>query len=234
MIHTIQLGVGSDDALAFWADRLTGAGRDVQRDDGVLRFQDPDGLQLELVVARDGNPPLRAEHPDVPAEHAILGVEGARAYSAAAAQDHALLTDTLGFTATGDGEYRLDGEERHVHWAYDPAPEGGRGRLGAGTVHHIAWASRDEDHLAWQQRARDAGQHVTDVRDRDYFHAIYFREPRGVLFEIATLSPGFATDEAPDHLGEELRLPQQHEHLRPELERVLTPVVNPRVARQQA
>ena len=77
---------------------------------------------------------------------------------------------------------------------------------------------------------REAGQEVTEVRDRDYFRAIYFREPRGILFELATLSPGFAVDEAPDRLGEELRLPSQHEHLRERLERVLTPVRNPRAA----
>ena len=94
----------------------------------------------------------------------------------------------------------------------------------------VAWASRDEDHLAWQARIRAAGGHVTDVRDRDYFKSIYFGEPRGVLFEIATLSPGFAIDEDPAHLGEALRLPAMHEHLRDQLERILTPVANPRVA----
>jgi glyoxalase family protein len=95
-------------------------------------------------------------------------------------------------------------------------------------VHHIAWGSPDEDHLAWQARIREAGGYVTDVRDRDYFESIYFQEPRGVLFEIATLSPGFAVDEDPEHLGEELRLPKQHEHLRSHLERTLQPVANPR------
>ena len=104
-----------------------------------------------------------------------------------------VLTDTLGFTYLGDGEYRLDGDERHFHWAYDQAQR--YGEQGAGTVHHIAWATRDEDHLAWQERVRDAGGFVTEVRDRDYFRSIYFREPRGVLFEIATMSPGFAIDE---------------------------------------
>jgi glyoxalase family protein len=182
-------------------------------------------------VADDGNPPLRAEHPDVPAEHAILGVEGARAYSGDGPGDDALLVDVLGFTRTGDGTYRLDGEERHFDWAYDPAP--GASRPGAGSVHHIAWASRDEEHLPWQERVRAAGAYVTDVRDRDYFKSIYFREPRGILFEIATLSPGFAVDEDPEHLGEDLKLPAQHEHLRSRLERILQPVVNPRT-RQHA
>jgi glyoxalase family protein len=232
MVHTIQLGVADAAALDFWAERLTAQGYASTRDSGTLRFEDYDGLQLQLVVSDDGNPPLRAAHPDVPAEHAILGIEGARAY-APAAPSHVLLTETLGFTPEADGTYRLQGEHRHVHWAYDEAPEA-RGRLGAGTVHHIAWASQDADHLAWQARVRDAGQHVTEVRDRDYFHAIYFREPSGVLFEIATLAPGFAVDEDPEHLGEALRLPKQHEHLREHLERTLIPVDNPRTAQREA
>ena len=175
------------------------------------------------------NPPLRAVHPDVPAEHAILGVEGARAYSARGLDaDRALLTETLGFTETAPGEYRLDGDERHFHWAYDTTNQ--RGHQGAGTVHHIAWHSRDEDHVAWQQRVRAAGMHVTPVIDRDYFHSVYFQQPQGILFEIATTSPGFAVDEDPEHLGEELRLPSQHEHLRAQLERRLTPLANPRTA----
>jgi glyoxalase family protein len=97
-------------------------------------------------------------------------------------------------------------------------------------VHHIAFSSRDEEQLAWRERIVEADGYVSDVRDRDYFRSIYFREPRGVLFEIATLSPGFAVDEDPEHLGEALKLPAQHEHLREQLERALSPVVNPRGA----
>jgi glyoxalase family protein len=216
MIHTLQLGVASEAALDFWKDRI-----------GGVRVQDPDGLQLELVVTTLGNPPLTAAHPEIPAEFAIVGLEGARAYSAYAAVEERVLTDTLGFTYEGAGEYLLEGAERRFRWAYDPAPAM-RPAQGAGSVHHIAWASRDEDHLAWQARIGEAGGYVTDVRDRDYFKSVYFREPRGVLFEIATLSPGFAVDEDPDHLGEALRLPAQHEHLREQLERALTPIDNPR------
>jgi glyoxalase family protein len=228
MIHTIELGVAGEEALGFWAQRLDARGVASARSADRLRFEDPDGLSLELVVA-DGNPPLRAEHPEVPAEHAITGVEGARAFSAFAAVEEKLLTDVLGFTYAGAGEYRLNGAERHFRWAYDQADR--NGRQGAGTVHHIAWASRDDEHLAWQERVGNAGAFVTEVRDRDYFRSIYFREPRGILFEIATLGPGFAVDEDPEHLGEALRLPRQHEHLRERLERTLTPIVNPRAAR---
>jgi glyoxalase family protein len=192
MIHTIQLGVASEASLDFWAERLHAKGYASERTDRGLAFEDYDGLRFELVVADDGNPPLRAEHPEVPAEHAILG------------------------------------DERHFHWAYDVTDQ--RGHQGAGTVHHIAWHSRDEDHVAWQQRVGAAGMHVTPVIDRDYFKAIYFNQPQGILFEIATTSPGFAVDEDPERLGEELRLPTHHEHLRPQLERVLTPLANPRAA----
>jgi glyoxalase family protein len=230
-IHTIQLGVPSVESLGFWADRLQSKGYDAQRVGDRLRFRDYDGLQYELVVSDDGNAPLRAEHPEIPAEHAIAGIEGARAYGMYDRVEEKLLTDTLGFTYQGDGEYRLEGDERHFHWGYD-APPAAHGRQGAGSVHHIAWTSEDDDHLKWRDRVGDAGGFVTDVRDRDYFKSIYFREPRGVLFEIATVSPGFAVDEDPERLGEALRLPKQHEHLRERLERTLTPVVNPRTARR--
>jgi glyoxalase family protein len=228
-IHTIQLGVAGPDALDFWEGRLP----DSTRTDTGLAFDDHEGLHFELVAAQDGNPPLRAEHPEIPQEHAIAGVEGARAYGTYANVEEKLLSDTLGFTYEGDGAYRLAGATRHFHWAYD-APPATRGHQGAGSVHHIAWAAQDDDHLAWQQRVREAGGFVTDVRDRDYFRSIYFREPRGILFEIATLSPGFAIDEDPDRLGEELRLPKMHEHLRERLERSLTPVENPRTRRRES
>jgi glyoxalase family protein len=228
MVHTIKLGVASETALDFWDERLAARGHVSERGQpGSLTFTDYEGLRFELVVADDGNPPLRARHPEVPAEHAILGVEGARAYIAHGPDaDQELLTVTLGFTRLAELEYRLDGEQRHFHWAYDATDQ--RGVPGAGTVHHIAWHSQDEDHLDWRRRVAEAGMPVTPVIDRDYFLSIYFRQPQGILFEIATSSPGFAVDEDSDHLGEQLRLPRQHEHLREQLERHLTPLLNPR------
>ncbi len=231
MIHRLQLGVAAPPALDFWARRLEAAGVPCERDDAVLRFADHDGLAFELVVAASGNPPLVATHPEVPAEQALIGPQGARAYGRSPASPAPLLTDTLGFDALGEGGYRLAGEHRRFEWAYDDPPAE-PGRQGAGSVHHIAWACPDADQLDWQQRVRDAGAMVTEVRDRDYFTSIYFREPRGILFEIATLGPGFAVDEDPDHLGEALELPRMHEHLRAQLERTLTPLVNPRVKRR--
>jgi glyoxalase family protein len=226
MVHRLVLAVPADAALDFWAARLAEHGVEAVRAPGSLRFSDPDGLDLELLV-HDLGAALTAEHPDVPAEHAITGVQGARAYSANADVSAAVLTQLLGFDVEEDGGFAAHGVERHVHWTLDPAPQE-RGVPGAGTVHHIAWASRDEDHEGWRARLAEAGAQVTPVIDRDYFDAIYFREPGGVLFELATLGPGFATDETPDHLGEALRLPTQHEPLREQLKGILVPVVNPR------
>jgi glyoxalase family protein len=227
MIHTLELGVASDQSLEFWAERLRAHGYASEGADGSLGFADDDGLGLVLVRSAADNVPLRAEHPEIPAEHAISGVEGARAYGAFSGVREAFLTDALGFRDDDDGGYVIAGERRSFRWAYDRPPEP-VGRQGAGSVHHIAWACQDEDQVGWQTLVGELGGHVTEVRDRDYFRSIYFREPRGILFEIATLSPGFAVDEDPAHLGEQLRLPKMHEHLRSELERTLEPVVNPR------
>ena len=99
-------------------------------------------------------------------------------------------------------------------YAYDAPPAAERGIPGAGTVHHVAWASHDEDHEAWQRRVTEAGVRATPVIDRFWFRSVYFREPSGVLFELATLGPGFGIDEDPEHLGEALILPPAFEHLR--------------------
>jgi glyoxalase family protein len=227
MVHLIQLGVASERALEFWEKRVGDAGHTTESGSGSLRFRDYDGLAFELIVADGDDPALRPVHPQIPAEHAILRVAGARAYAQPDASV-SLLTDTLGFKAEPDG-YGVQGERRHFHWAYDPPPDL-PGQQGAGTVHHIAWASNDAEHPRWRARVVETGARVTDVIDRDYFYSIYFREPSHVLFEIATLSPGFAIDEDPARLGETLRLPRQHEHLRERLERLLTPLTNPRAA----
>jgi glyoxalase family protein len=226
MIHRLELGVGGERALEFWKDRLDAAGYPATEVEKGLRFRDYDGLELELQGDTHGNPALTAQHPEVPEEFAIQGVQGARAYASDPGSARELLVDVLGFDHKRNDEYVLGAGDRHVHWGYDQTDE--RGREGAGTVHHIAWHSPDEQHADWQQRVRAAGQHVTPIIDRDYFKSIYFRTPQGILFEIATTSPGFAVDEDPEHLGEALRLPAQHEHLRPQLERRLTPLTNPR------
>jgi glyoxalase family protein len=218
MVHRVVWRVGSEESLAFWADRLG-----VARDGATLRFADPEGLEHELVVDESGDEPLRAEHPEVPEEHRLRGFAGVRAFAEEPEQSRPLLEETLGF-APG---FEARGERRGGFYVYD-APPANPGVGGAGTVHHVAWASPPEEHEAWHGAIYQAGLNVTPIIDRFYFRSIYFREPSGVLFEIATLGPGFATDERADRLGERLSLPPAFEHLRERIEPVLTPIRNPR------
>lgn len=225
MIHTVQWRVASEESLDFWTSRVEAAGLDFDREEGSLRFADPEGLGVELLVADVPDAPLTAAADDIPHEHRILGFHGARAYSSDPG-DSAELLEKLGFTGAGT-RWELAGDERRAAWTYEPAPIK-RGLQGAGTVHHIAWAMEDSDESRWGAVAAEAGARPTPVIDRTYFHSVYFREPSGVLFELATLSPGFAVDEPAESLGESLLLPPQHEHLRQMLEKRLTPIANPR------
>jgi glyoxalase family protein len=229
MVHLITWRVESEDALAFWAERLGREEIETSRDGPRLRFSDPEGLGLELAVVVTDDAPLVAEHPEIPAELALQGFDSVRALSAEPDRSRGFLEETLGFEQRNDNEWECRGDFRGSLYAYDPPPAD-RGLHGAGTVHHVAWSSTVEEHAAWRKRVADAGAHPTPIIDRFWFKSIYFREPSGVLFEIATLGPGFATDEALDHLGERLTLPPDYEQLRDQLERVLTPLPDPRAA----
>ena len=227
MIHTTGWRVGSEAALDFWERRLAAEAENVERAEGVLAFEDFEGVRHELAVTDTPDEPLVARHPEIPEEHALQGFDGVRAYAIDPERSRALLEETLGFRPRGEHEWEARGEQRGGFYAYDPAPEG-RGVPGAGTVHHVAWATTMAEHEAWQRRVAEAGAHPTPVIDRFYFKSVYFREPNGILFELATLGPGFATDEDPEHLGERLSLPPDFEHLRERIEPVLTPLPNPR------
>jgi glyoxalase family protein len=226
MVHRIVWRVASADALDFWAERLGGEGHATERHGDRLRFWDPEGLELELAVVEAPDEPLIAEHPEIPRELALQGFDAVRAYSSAPDRSRPLLERGLAFESTDDG-WKARGERRGSLYAYDPPPAE-RGVQGAGTVHHVAWGSHDEDHERWRERVIEAGAHPTPVIDRFWFRSIYFREPNGVLFELATFSPGFAADEDPEHLGETLVLPPWLESRRAEIEAVLTPIKNPR------
>jgi glyoxalase family protein len=228
MIHRLRWRVASTDALSFWSARLAAEGVEVSPAGDAIRFSDREGLGLELAVDETDDEPLRAHAADIPAEHALLGFDGVRAYGPGRGLEDAVLTEAMGFEMPSPGEYRLAGR-RTASYGYDDPPAA-VGLQGAGTVHHIAWCDRDPEHAAWRERMAAAGQRPTPVIDRQYFLSIYFREPRGVLFELATPSPGFAIDEDPEHLGEQLRLPPQYEHMRDRLEAALTPLANPRAA----
>ena len=229
MVHTIVWRVASGAALDFWQKRLRSQGIESQRGEDRLTFDDPEGLTLELRVVATDDEPLRAEHPEIPPEHALLGFEGVRAYSSNVEASRPLLEDTLGFERTSGSEWSVRGGQRGGFYAYDTPPDG-RALQGAGTVHHVAWASPMEEHEEWRDRVAGAGANVTPVIDRFYFRSIYFREPSGVLFEIATLGPGFTADEPLEHLGESLALPPNYEPLRDRLEKELTPLPNPRAS----
>jgi glyoxalase family protein len=223
MVHRVVWRVGSEEALDFWAERLQGEGVDSEREPGRLRFSDPEEMGLELAVVDTPDEPLLATHAEIPVEHALQGFDGVRAYSRDSARSAILLGEPLGFRNTGGGTWEARGVSRGSFYAYDnPPDEPGIG--GAGTVHHVAWASELEDHEAWQKRVAEAGARPTPIIDRFYFRSIYFREPSGVLFEIATKGPGFSADEDPQHLGERLSLPPNYESLRSQLEQVLTPL----------
>ena len=227
MVHAISWRVASPAALDFWAERLDARGIDAERDGDLLRFDDPEGLGIELRVGTAADEPLVAEHPEVPAEHALQGFDGVRAYSSRPQASRALL-DELDFAAAEGVEgWEARGVERGGLYVYDEPPAD-PGLQGAGTVHHVAWASTIDEHEAWRDRALAGGARPTPVIDRFYFKSIYFREPSGVLFEIATLGPGFAVDEPLESLGEKLSLPPDYEHLRTQVETNLKPIRSPR------
>jgi glyoxalase family protein len=226
MVHRVVWRVASDDAIAFWEERLGGDGVTTERADGSLLFADPEGLAHELAVVTTSDEPLIADHPEVPKELALQGFEAVRAYAFDPEQSRQFLEQTLEFSPAGDTSWEIRGDHRGSHYVYDRMEERGVG--GAGTVHHVAWASPMDDHEAWHKRVDEAGAHPTPVIDRFYFRSIYFREPSGVLFEIATIGPGFEVDEPLEHLGEHLSLPPAYEELRDRLEQVLTPLPDTR------
>jgi glyoxalase family protein len=226
MVHTIVWRAATPDAVAFWEERLQREGIAVSRDGDRLAFSDPEDLALEIRAVETADAPLVAVHPDIPGELALQGFDSVRAYTADPERSRSFLEQTLGFVPGGHGAFEARGDRRGSYYAYDVTSESGWG--GAGTVHHVAWASTPEAHEDWRARVLDGGGRPTEVIDRFYFRSIYFREPSGVLFEIATIGPGFATDEDPEHLGERLSLPPAFEHLRDQVEKVLTPLPDPR------
>jgi predicted esterase/catechol 2,3-dioxygenase-like lactoylglutathione lyase family enzyme len=223
-------------AIGFWVERLLrynvkyegptrrGSGADVEQ---VMSFTDHDGLMLEIV----GHPgaalrPAWAGAPGIPQEHAIHGFHGVTLWVERAEATERVLITTLGFRALQEEgttkRYTIGDEGPGTFVSVREIGGFGDGASGAGTVHHVAFAVADDEiELAVRERVAQTHLHPTPVIDRNYFNSVYFREPGGILFELATNPPGFAADEPVEHLGESLKLPPKYEPHRAEIEAVL-------------
>jgi glyoxalase family protein len=232
------------DSLAFWAERLAAHG--VQAGTPVVRFgersllfTDPHGLALALTETADAREFTPWAESPVPANRQIRGLHGVRLAERALSPTVRFLTEGLGFAAVGEehgwhryalpaGDGTFGGSSRVLD--LQELPDAPRGTWGVGSVHHIAWrVPDDETERAVRGRVRSAGGHPTEVIDRFWFKSVYFKEPGGALFEIATDGPGFSIDEAPATLGEQLILPPWLEPRRAEIEKGLPPLTMPRI-----
>ncbi len=227
MVHRVLWRVASEDALSFWETRLAREGADPVRGAGSLRFADPEGLAHELIVATVPDEPRIADHPEIPRELALLGFHGVRAYGGRIAKSGELIEQVLGGTRRTDDTWELRGSRRGGTITFD-APPAERGIPGAGTVHHVAWGTSVVEHPRWVEQLASHGVHSTPVVDRHFFKSIYFREPGGVLYEIADDGPGFGRDE---ELGRRILLPPWFESQRATIEAGLTPIPDPRSSR---
>ena len=198
-----------------------------------LRFVDPDGLLLELVASENLNNEIQLDdHSPVAAPFAVRGFHAPTFELQRANLTIQLLTEVFGFQLVSQhGErqrFSLDPQAPNKQVDVVERADAPFGQVAAGTVHHIAFrASTDEEQRTWREKLVELGFGVTPIIDRQYFHSIYFREPGGILFEIATDPPGFAIDEPVEHLGEMLKLPPQYEEHRAEIERALPPIIMP-------
>lgn len=220
---------------AYWTNRLQQMGYapkagDTRFGETVLLFRDPDNMQLALIESNSAGETLHWEEGPVAADKAIRGFHSVTLWLHSVAETGRLLTEQLGYTADGQegNRYRFKaaGDGTGLYVDLLALPDLAPGRFGAGSVHHIAFRTRDdEEQLAYLKALRDAGEQVTPVRDRQYFHSIYFRSPGGVLFEVATDAPGFLYDEPVASLGQSLKLPSWLEARRGEIETAL-PTLN--------
>jgi glyoxalase family protein len=223
MIAAIIHRVGSEAALRFWQQRLGAEGITAERNDGRLLFTDPEGMSHELGVFERPDEPLIAGSSEVPEEFALQGFEGVRALVADPARSEALLRETLGFSELSDHDWEARGEHRGGRIIFERSDR--LGIPGAGTVHHIAWAAYRNELERWRERIIASGGHPTHVIDRFYFESVYFREPSGILYELATSDgAGFAVDEPAETMGERLALPPNYEPMRSKVEPILTPL----------
>jgi glyoxalase family protein len=227
MISSIVHRVSGEEALDFWQQRLAGEGIAVEREPGRLRFADPEGMAHELAVVSTMDAPLSATSLEVPAEFALQGFEAVRALVADPARSEALLDQVLGFTELSTDDWEARGPRRGGRISFEQSRD--RGIPGAGTVHHVAWSVLSSEIERWQEHVTAAGARATPVIDRFYFQSVYFREPGGILYELATIDgAGFAADEDPDEMGQALALPPFLEARRAQIAPRLTPLPDTR------
>jgi glyoxalase family protein len=206
MVSSIVHRVASEAALDFWHERLGGEGISAQRGFGQLRFADPEGMHHELAVISTPDAALSAAHLEVPPQFALQGFEAVRAKVADPARSEALVAQVLGFSERSSHDWEARGERRGGRVVFERSNE--VGIPGAGTVHHVAWSVLSSELQEWRDHVTAAGARATPVIDRFYFQSVYFREPNGILYELATIDgAGFAADEDPDTMGRELALP---------------------------
>jgi glyoxalase family protein len=220
--------------LGYWAERLIEHGVRFEQpgkrfDETVLAFKDPDGLAVELVAGSDTGSGDPWEESPVPPEHAIRGISGVTLSERWEEATANFLTNLLGFEKTKEenerARYLTTMSSGGSFADVSERPDGSTGRTAVGTVHHVAWRSPDEEtQKEWREEISAHGFEITPVLDRQYFRSVYFREPGGVLFEIATDPPGFTVDEDEEHLGENLKLPPWLEKDREHIEQVLPPI----------
>ncbi|MGI8713906.1 MAG: VOC family protein [Solirubrobacteraceae bacterium] len=223
MLSRIAHRVAGDDALDYWADRLGVEGIVTERATGRLRFADPEGMGHELVVSQVPDAPLIAAHREVPPRFALQGFDSVHALVRDPEHSEALLAQTLGFASVAPHDWEARGERRGGRIVFEGSDV--RAIPGAGTVHHIAWSVLASELADWRQQVANAGARPTPVIDRFWFESVYFREPGGILYELATLDgAGFAADEAPEQLGRTLVLPPLLESQRSQIEPALTPL----------
>ena len=224
------------DSVPFWSKRLRDLGiaatRSTRFGGDVITVEDPDGIELDLVAGQSSLKLTSWPEGPAPVEHAIQGFHSVTMTLAESQATTDFLTATMGFRVkTREGNrtrFETGGGGPDSILDIVESPEGPVGEESIGTVHHVAWRAPDDKHqAAWRETLVTAGRNVTPVIDRWYFKSIYFREPGGVLFEIATDSPGFTIDEKPDALGSGLSLPPWFQVRRDRLDETLTPFVVP-------
>jgi glyoxalase family protein len=232
-VGTISFSI-LEESRDYWVERLTRhnvqiVGPNPHFGEKVISIFTPDGLTLELVAHQEAGKFSGWKDGPIPAEHAIRGLHSVTLMEANLERTSAMLTEVLGFKFVGvegnRSRFKLGDDGIATLVDVVTLRELTRGNIAVGSVHHVAWRTPDEEQqLAWREKLESSGISVTPVLDRQYFHSIYFKEPGGILFEIATDPPGFAIDEPVEQLGTHLKLPPWLESERPMLEQTLRPI----------